>query len=177
MNWLNYYSLANTSLGSSTTLSSTMSAAFCFIFSYMFLGQPLLLINSVGIILMIGGTVLIIQYRESKNSWSGDLWAILAAFVYACYSILTKYCLGDGSKISMSLLFGFIGICNIILLGPLFVLFKYTKWELVDMPSFKQLGVLTGLGLGNILGDYLMAKATVLTTPLIVSVGLSLSSP
>lgn len=45
------------------------------------------------------------------------------------------------------------------------------------MPSVNQLIVLSVLGLGSVLADFLLAKATVLTTPLIVSVGLSLSAP
>jgi len=177
MNYLSYLSLISTSLGSSTTLSSTMSSVFCLILSWIFLRQRLLLINLLGITFMIGGTVLIIRWSQRKNSWEGDLMALASAFVYACYSVLTKYLIGDGSNISMPLLFGLIGIANLALLGPLFLFFNYTGLESVDMPSFCQLGVLTGLGLGNVLADYFLVTATVLTTPFIVSVGLSMSSP
>jgi len=187
MNYLYNLSLIDATLGDTTSLSTT-NAPFCLILSWVFLGEPILFTNVVGIAVMIVGTFLIIKCGKRNTctvySWSdsgsldGDLKAILSAFIYACYGVLTKVFIGDGSKISMSLLFGFIGICNLIFLSPLFILFYYTHLEPIKLPpKFHLWLILTVNGLFSILSDYLMAKAIVLTTPLIVSVGLCLTIP
>jgi solute carrier family 35 protein F5 len=70
-----------------------------------------------------------VYYWPDSESYAGDLWAILSAFAYACYGILMKVYVGDGTKTSMSLLFGFIGICNLIFLWPLIIFFRFTHIE------------------------------------------------
>jgi len=137
---------------------------------------------------MIGGSVLMSRCTEqetcSLNNWAdlgktvdGDLIATASAFVYACYSILTKFCMGDGRKISMPLVFGFIGIVNFISLWPLFLVLPYTN-EPVNLPTkYSQWLLLTLCGLSSVVSDYFMARAIVLTSPLLVSVGLCLTIP
>jgi len=187
MNYLYNMSLSDASLGDATSLTTT-SGTFCLILSWIFLGDPIVLTDIVGVAVMMVGTILIFKCGERKTcsvySWSdsgsyaGDFWAILSAFIYACYGILMKAYVGDGSKTSMSLLFGFIGICSLIFLWPLFIFFGYTHIEPIKMPpTFRLWLILTVNGLGSIFSDYFMARAIVLTTPLIVNIGLTLTIP
>lgn len=185
MNYTLNVSLKYTSLDSATGLS-TLSGPFTLVISWVFLSKPLLLNNVLGISVMLVGTVLIIKCskRETCSVYSGtaltkvagDLWAIGSAFTYACYGVLMKWIVDENT--SMSLLFGCIGISNLIFLWPLFFLFRYTLWEPVDFPSrIDQWLILTVNGLVSVFSDYFMAKAIVLTTPLVVSVGLTMSIP
>jgi len=177
MNYSYNRSLMGTSLGSNDTLS-TLGGPLCIILSRVFLKEPLVLINIIGVAVMISGTVLIILNNPNiESDYIGDLWAILSAFVFACNSILIKFCVDDGSKISMSLLFGFIGAGTIFFLWPLFFFFNYTKIEPITLPNFDQFRLMTLIGLCNVVSDYFMARAIVFTTPLVTSVGLCLGIP
>jgi len=187
MNYLYNMSLMDTFLGDTTSLS-TLSGPFCLILSWIFLGERIVLTNIMAVTVMVVGTFLIMKcgnrktctvyYWPDSESYAGDLWAILSAFAYACYGILMKVYVGDGTKTSMSLLFGFIGICNLIFLWPLIIFFRFTHIEPIKWPpTTHQWLILTVNGLCSIFSDYFMARAIVLTTPLIVNVGLTLTIP
>merc|ERR1719494_984943 len=125
MNWLYTESLKYTTLGSNTVLS-TLSGPFCLILSMIFFKEPLVWSNVMGVAVVVGGACLIGKQDVSSNNNStmdlmlGDSMAILSAFIYGCYTTLMKCLVKDDSKLSTSLFFGLVGLCNVICLWPLF---------------------------------------------------------
>jgi len=74
--------------------------------------------------------------------------------------------------------FGFLGIANALILWPLFLLFHYTSWESFIIPKGRVLASLfINALLGTVLSNYLWLWSMLLTTPLLATIGLSLTIP
>ena len=76
------------------------------------------------------------------------------------YSISTpldkKHRIGDDSRISMGMFFGFVGFWNLVLLWPFFFILHYTGLETFSWPPWPVVGYLTLNGLvGTVLSDWL----------------------
>jgi len=73
---------------------------------------------------------------------------------------------------------GFVGVFNIILLWPFFLVLNATGVEPFSLPSTKVMGelILNGL-IGTCLSDYLWLLAMLMTSPVVVTLGLSLTIP
>ena len=70
------------------------------------------------------------------------------------------------------------GLSNMALLWPLVLVFSWTKLEPLSDVTPEIMGWLVVKGLfDNVLSDYLWAKAVVLTTPTVATVGLGLTVP
>merc|ERR1712187_735890 len=69
------------------------------------------------------------------------------------------------------------GAVNICVLWPLFLILHYTGIEEFSWPPRQTLGKLTATGLVNITSDYLWARSILLTSPLLATIGLSLTIP
>ncbi len=184
---LNYFynlSLSLTSIASSTIISST-SSLFVLIFSVLFLRQRLLLVNLFGVACTIAGAA-IISIRDQadsgesgpERSFRGDILAALGAMFYGIYSVNLQRKIPDESKVSMQLFFGFIGLFNMSILWPGFFILHWSGIELFQLPGGAALGflILNGL-LGTVLSDFLWAQAVLRTSPLIATVGVSLTIP
>jgi len=182
MNYFYNYSLGYTVVGSSTVLSS-LSGPFSLILSTVLLKEPVVWSNVLGVAVVMGGAVLIGVYehdkdQESSNPILGDSMAIVSAFLYGCFSTLMKFFIKDESKISMTLFFGLIGLCNIICLWPLFFILSWVKNESMTMPDdWKTIGLIALTGFIGVLSDYLWARSIFLTSPIIATVGLCLTNP
>jgi len=182
MNLLYTESLRYTTLGSNTVLS-TLSGPFCLILSMIFLKEPLVWSNIMGVAVVVAGAYLIEKQDISSNNNSamdlmlGDSMAIVSAFIYGCYTTLMKFLVKDDSKMSTSLFFGLVGLFNVICLWPLFFFFHYSSIEPQRIPDLDTIGLLTLTGFVNILSDYFWARSILLTSPLIASVGLCLTIP
>jgi len=109
---------------------------------------------------------------------TGDLLALGGAIMSGAYTIaLATLCPGD-SRVSMGLVFGYLGILNALFLGPFFFGLVFSNLIDVSELSFKVLLALVAKGLfDNVLADYLWARAVMLTTPTVATVGLSLTTP
>ena len=80
----------------------------------------------------------------------------------------------------MPMLFGFIGLWNTVLFWPGFLLLRWGAWEespLQGMTTPIFLSLLANGLLGTVLSDLLWAKSVLLASPLISTVGLSLTIP
>ncbi|KAF7727875.1 hypothetical protein EC973_006988 [Apophysomyces ossiformis] len=53
-------------------------------------------------------------HETSRQPLLGDLLAVLGALFYGCYTTFLKLHIGDESRISMPLFFGFVGVFNVI---------------------------------------------------------------
>jgi len=108
----------------------------------------------------------------------GDVLALLSALLYAGYVSLLKISVKDESRISMPLFFGFVGALNIMCFWPFAILLHFTGIEPFVLPSGKK--VLAGLllnGAITLVSDVIYLVAMLKTSPLVVTLGLSLTIP
>ncbi|KAF2773006.1 hypothetical protein EJ03DRAFT_341250 [Teratosphaeria nubilosa] len=108
----------------------------------------------------------------------GNALALISAFMYGLYASFMKKRIGDGERVNMALFFGLVGLLNVILLWPGFFLLHYTGLELFELPPS---AIVTWTVLGNsftsLVSDLLWAYAVLFTTPLVVTLGLTLTIP
>ncbi|CUF93358.1 membrane-associated protein, putative [Bodo saltans] len=173
------FSLAMTSVASNTILSST-SSIWTLVMSRVILGQPITIAKVVAVALVIGGSCLVATTDDGSASHSiaGDMVALLSAFFYGAYTTILKWCLPDEKKYNMGMVFGFVGVANLLLMWPGIIALDLLKVEQFEFPP---LGVLGALSLNALIGtnlsDVLWAKSVILTSPLVATLGLSLTTP
>ena len=192
------FSLKYTTISSSTVLSSTGSL-FTFFFALLSKEEVFTKEKCIGVLFCMMGSILttINDYstlsdkdnqgdQNTMRLW-GDATGLLAAVGYGFYTVLIrKTCHSkphdssnnnneDGDK-NMALIFGYIGACNMILLAP----FAFYQFLILpnNIPSRKEFQwiVINGL-LDNVLSDYLWARAVVLTSATVATVGVGLTIP
>ncbi|KZP31217.1 hypothetical protein FIBSPDRAFT_849710 [Athelia psychrophila] len=193
-NWSVNASLDYTSVASATILSS-LSGFFTLIIGRLFQVESLTLAKAGAVVLSFCGSVLV----TSSDSWSaqpegappllseggrelrpvlGDLLALFSALFYALYVILLKVRIREESRIDMQLFFGFVGLVNIICLWPMGFVLHFTGVEPFELPSTQQ--AITGIILNmaiTLSSDFIYVLAMLKTTPLVVTIGLSLTIP
>lgn len=111
----------------------------------------------------------------------GDFLGLISAVGYGSYTVMIRVlCPHDESSYSMQLLLGYIGLVNFLSLLPI------TIYLLILDPSSETLEHLTWLVFGylvakgmmdNVLSDYLWARAVILTSATVATVGLGLTIP
>lgn len=178
-------SLSYTSVASQTILSSTSS------FFTLFIGAILhvesvnsskllgLLISFIGIICVTESDSITPDVAFSKvHVVIGNSLALLGALVYGLYSTVLKRTIRDESRINIKLFFGFVGLFTLVGLWPLLPLLHYTGIEPFELPETRTVVyLLLANGIITFASDYCWAKAILLTSPLTVTVGLSLTIP
>ncbi|KAL9185536.1 hypothetical protein ACHAXT_003313 [Thalassiosira profunda] len=135
------------------------------------------------------------------RSLLGDLAGLLSAVGYGAYTVLLRHlCPKDEDRMSMQLLFGYIGVWNLILLLPVAIWVVVSSNAAAESqetnpseqePSYEGSTevvhttltwsifvflLLKGL-LDNVLSDYLWARAVILTSATVASVGVGLTIP
>lgn len=107
----------------------------------------------------------------------GDLLALCGAVFYGCYTTLLKVKIGDESRIDMPLFFGFVGAFNLLFMWPAFPLLHYLGIERFELPFSPSLWVMVLINalVGTFLSDYLWLLAMLMTSPLVVTLGISLT--
>jgi len=182
MNYVFNFSMVYTTQGSSTVLS-TLSAPFCLIFSAIFLKESLVWSRLVGVAMVMGGSASIAYMDAKKNGEGigadshGDILAILSALIYGCYSVLMKLWIKDDSRVSMFLYVGLVGLWNTISLWPFFFLLNHFGFEKFQLPGSQMIGFLALNGIFSVLFEICWTRSLLLISPVIASVGLSLSVP
>ncbi|XP_024362663.1 uncharacterized vacuolar membrane protein YML018C [Physcomitrium patens] len=180
-------SLRYTSVTSNTILSSA-SSLFTFLLSLALLNEQFKWSKLVSVLLCMVGTVIVTLTDSTKvggSFWKagwGDVLCLFSAFVYALYSTLLRRRLPDEEagegKASTALFFGYLGLFNALLLGPVVLILHFIGVERFDGLTLSQLGLIIGKGLlDNVLSDYLWAKAVLLTTPTAATAGLTIQVP
>lgn len=125
----------------------------------------------------------------------GDSMAFFSAVVYGVYVTVMKRRVGDEDKVDMQLFFGMVGVFNLAFLWPLFFVLHWTNIEPVSPrcphpslipyllgqfelpPDGKIWTIIVVNSLSSFVSDISWAFAMLLTTPLVVTVGLSLTIP
>jgi solute carrier family 35, member F5 len=110
----------------------------------------------------------------------GDALALLSAILYGVYTVTLKGATLKAlpQSINMPLFFGFVGMFNFIFLAPLFPILHYSGLETFAFPPTRRIWtILIVNSLSSFGSDICWAYAMVLTSPLLVTVGLSLTIP
>jgi solute carrier family 35 protein F5 len=188
MNYLFNLSLTLTSVASTTILSST-SGIWVMVFSSVLLRSRFAWPNIAGVMCCIVGAVIISLKDQSsssssssssdqKRTISGDVASVLSAIFYGLYTVVLRWRVSDESRLDMRLMLGLLGFFNMTLLWPLFFILDYSNVEAFRVPPLKVIGALFLNGLlGTVLSDYLWSLSVLLTSPLIATIGLSLTIP
>lgn len=138
-------------------------------------------------------------HKSSAEVALGDAMAGFSAIMYGVYTIVMKRQVGDESRVNMALFFGLVGFFNTVLIWPGFIIMHFTGIETFALPptnrvwcillvchlfhpsSPSSLLILTFIhqvnSVSSLLSDILWAYSMLLTTPLVVTVGLSLTIP
>ncbi|KAF2272696.1 uncharacterized protein EI97DRAFT_385244 [Westerdykella ornata] len=191
----NYFAAAcleYTTVASATILTSTSSIWTLLVGSILRV-ERFTLRKFLGVVASLVGVVLIAsidtsgETDENRGSFPhktprelalGDVMAFVSAVLYGFYAILMKKRIGDESKVNMPLFFGLVGLFNVILLWPGFILLHWTGVEPFELPPTNRiLTIVLVNSASSLVSDYSWAYAMLLTSPLIVSVGLSLTIP
>lgn len=177
-NYASNLALSLTSVSSATILSST-SGLWTLILGRLLHGTRVDYFKLAAVLLSLAGVVIVSldDHREAQpRTLPGDIAALLSALFYALYSLLLSKLPPSASPV---LFLGFVGLWNAGLLWPAFI-----PLHILDLEPFpthlsnKAIAELLLNGLvGTALSDLLWLLAVLLTTPLIVTVGLSLTIP
>ncbi|KAL2853735.1 hypothetical protein BJX68DRAFT_233566 [Aspergillus pseudodeflectus] len=198
----NYFSMAClqfTTVGSTTILTST-SGVWTLIFGAMIGVERFTVRKLVGVIASLTGIFLIsrvdLSLADNTSLPSsdgggrtfppktpgeialGDAMAAFSAIMYGVYTIVLKRQVGDESRVNMQLFFGLVGFFNMFLLWPGFIILHLTGAEPFAMPDTSRVWIIILVNaLSSLLSDICWAYAMLLTSPLVVTVGLSLTIP
>ena len=108
----------------------------------------------------------------------GDALALVGAMLYGAYTVFLKLRVGHEDRVSMPLFFGFVGLFNLVFLWPILVILDLTGAEPFALPDTRDVWVVVVVNATiTFVSDYLWVWAMLLTSPLVVTVGISMSIP
>ncbi|KAH1542689.1 hypothetical protein KXV74_009590 [Aspergillus fumigatus] len=196
----NYFAMAclqYTTVGSTTILTST-SGVWTLIFGAMIGVERFTVRKLAGVIASLIGIILISRvdlsstdsppgddgssgtfpHKTTAEIALGDAMAAFSAVMYGVYTIVLKRQVGDESRVNMVLFFGLVGLFNMLLLWPGFVILHFTGIEPFVLPDTGRIWTIVLVNsFSSLVSDICWAYAMLLTTPLVVTVGLSLTIP
>ncbi|KAL7285157.1 hypothetical protein ACG7TL_000249 [Trametes sanguinea] len=194
-NWTVNASLDYTSVASATILSS-MSGFFTLAIGRVFRVESLTIVKIATVVTSFVGVVLV-SLSDSSQPGSpdpplpstgmshlpsmpivGDALALFSALFYALYVTLLKVRIRSEERIDMQVFFGFVGLFNILACWPIGVILHLTGVEPFQLPSTSKavMALLINMAI-TLSSDYIYVIAMLKTTPLVVTVGLSLTMP
>ncbi|KAI1414534.1 hypothetical protein F5Y13DRAFT_158745 [Hypoxylon sp. FL1857] len=192
----NYFAsacLEYTSVASTTILTST-SSVWTLIFCALMRIESFSIRKLLGVLASLTGIILIstvdlsgadnddnrgnFPHKSQRQIAIGDAMALFSAVVYGFYVVVMKRRIGNEDRVDMPLFFGMVGVFNILLLWPLFPILHYTGIEPFEMPPNGMVWSIIAINsISSFVSDISWAYAMLLTTPLVVTVGLSLTIP
>ncbi|KAG9103270.1 hypothetical protein FRC06_011561 [Ceratobasidium sp. 370] len=201
-NWTVNASLEFTSVASTTILAS-MSGFFTLLIGRFFQVESLSVEKIGAVIVSFVGCVLVSladtsgknpaqppaempippgsshpQAYLGKSHDPRDLLALGSALFYALYVVLLKVRIGDESRIDMQLFFGFVGTFNVLACWPIGVILHLAGVETFGLPNSRKAWYAVLLNMFITLSsDFIYVLAMLKTTPLVVTIGLSLTIP
>jgi solute carrier family 35 protein F5 len=116
--------------------------------------------------------------KSSQEIAVGNTMALISAVIYGMYAVLMKKRIADESRINMPLFFGFVGAINFFLFWPGFLVLHFTGIEPFELPpDSRVMTIILCNSLASLISDITWAYAVLLTSPLVTTVGLSLTIP
>eukprot|EP00850_Spirogloea_muscicola_P008935 SM000049S16706 [mRNA] locus=s49:268841:271781:+ [translate_table: standard] len=195
--YLSNSSLSLTSVASTTILSST-SGLFTLLFGAILGTETLTLSKILATIITIAGVVMTEVGKTNKlildraaagaaiatstpeHSLLGDTLGLLSAVSYGVFTVFLKRFVGSEEAVDMQQVFGFMGCISMVCLGWLVIPLIGLGWEPpLALPRSHALDedILANGLVGSVLSDYFWALSVVWTTPLVATLGLSLTIP
>ncbi|XP_061782462.1 solute carrier family 35 member F5-like isoform X2 [Nerophis lumbriciformis] len=175
--------LSDTQVAIVNILSST-SGLFTLIFAAIFPSNSsdrFTLSKLLAVALSMGGVALVSHSsmdRPDEKGTIGSLWSLAGALLYAVYIVLIKRLVDREDKLDIPMFFGFVGLFNLLLLWPGFLLLHYTGFEAFELPSQLVWTYILVNGLiGTVLSEFLWLWGCFLTSSLIGTLALSLTIP
>ncbi|EME85044.1 uncharacterized protein MYCFIDRAFT_124190, partial [Pseudocercospora fijiensis CIRAD86] len=186
--------LQYTTVASSTILTST-SSVFTLIFGAIFKVEKFTIRKLLGVLSSLAGIAIISSLDLSGNSSDdkhrgdfpekslreiaiGDCLAFLSAVMYGLYAVFMKKRISDETRVDMPVFFGFVGLINVLILWPGLFVFHWLGIETLEAPpTWRVTLIILCNSLGSLIGDIAWAYAVLLTSPIVVTVGLSITIP
>ncbi|KAG9068551.1 hypothetical protein KI688_010826 [Linnemannia hyalina] len=189
-NWATNASLAYTTVASSTILAS-MSGFFTLAIGAILKTESFSTLKLLAVCASVAGVALVSESDRSETNdllldpkapiapLFGDFLALISALFYGCYTVLLKVKIQSESRVNMSLFFGFVGLFNLVLLWPMFGVLHWTGIEPFELPADTKIVWMIGINaiVGTFVSDYLWLLSMLMTSPLVVTLGLSLTIP
>ncbi|EGG11965.1 uncharacterized protein MELLADRAFT_46597 [Melampsora larici-populina 98AG31] len=186
-NWSVNAALGYTSV-SSTTILSSMSGFFTLGCGVMFGVEKFSLGRLIAVGASVIGVVLVSKSdHEMANAHGtshsgqavlGDALALSSAALYALYVLLMKVKVKDESRVDMQLFFGFVGVICLLGFWPMGFILHLAGIEPFVLPGSRKLWLSVAINaMITFVSDYLYMLAMLKTSPLVVTLGLSLTLP
>lgn len=178
-NCLLNFSLGSGDLASVSNLAST-SGFFTLLIGYFAGVEILSTLRLAAVVLSFVATLLTVlpDFSLSSKSTQAAFFALCSALAYGLYSIYLKKVTKDESRVSMPILFAFVGLYTLIFIVPGIFVCHLFGWYVVEKPSREVFyNICINAIIGGLIPNYMWNVAFALTTPLMVAIGLSFSTP
>eukprot|EP00353_Schmidingerella_taraikaensis_P012151 CAMPEP_0185588252 /NCGR_PEP_ID=MMETSP0434-20130131/52314_1 /TAXON_ID=626734 ORGANISM="Favella taraikaensis, Strain Fe Narragansett Bay" /NCGR_SAMPLE_ID=MMETSP0434 /ASSEMBLY_ACC=CAM_ASM_000379 /LENGTH=306 /DNA_ID=CAMNT_0028210759 /DNA_START=203 /DNA_END=1119 /DNA_ORIENTATION=- len=117
---------------------------------------------------------------ETEKPILGDALSLLSALSYGFYATYLKIKVPESEEATFkfSYFLGFVGLCNDVLLIPLFFIFNATGFETFEWPDKHTLLLLSINALvGTCISDYCWGKSVILLGPFVTTLGITITFP